>query len=237
VVEVLHADVNRTVIPELLDSDSGTPGEIAASLSDLRRINRWFGGVTAAESMVVRVAQQVGGNTLSLLEVAAGAGDAPRTVCRRLQKRGIQLELTLLDRAVSHLNHRRQNRTRVVAGDALALPLASSSFDLVSCCLFAHHLTPPQLAQFVNEGLRVCRQAVLINDLVRSPLHLALVYAGYPLYRSRITRHDAPASVRQSYTPEEMKQMLRQTTAARVEIHRHYLFRMGVIAWKACPRA
>ena len=73
---------------------------------------------------------------------------------------------------------------------------------------------------------------MLINDLVRHPLHMSLVYAGLPLYRSRLTRHDAPASVRQAYTPEEMQTLLAQTSAARVEIHRHYLFRMGVIAWK-----
>ena len=33
--------------------------------------------------------------------------------------------------------------------------------------------------QFVDEALRVCRVAVLINDLVRHPLHLSLVYAGH----------------------------------------------------------
>jgi hypothetical protein len=86
--------------------------------------------------------------------------------------------------------------------------------------------------RFVDEALRVCRVAVLINDLVRHSLHLSLVYAGMPLYRSRITRHDAPASVRQAYTREEIETLLAQSSAARVEIHRHYLFRMGVIAWK-----
>ena len=64
------------------------------------------------------------------------------------------------------------------------------------------------------------------------PLHLALVYAGFPLYRSRLTRHDAPASVRQAYTPDEMRAVLGRTLVAGVELHRHYLFRMGVIAWK-----
>jgi len=87
--------------------------------------------------------------------------------------------------------------------------------------------------KFVDEGLRVCRVAVLINDLVRKWLHLSLVYAGLPLYRSRLTRHDAPASVRQAYTAEEMKAVLGQTQASRVEIRNHYLFRMGAIAWKA----
>jgi len=47
-----------------------------------------------------------------------------------------------------------------------------------------------------------------------------------------LTRHDAPASVRAAYTPEEMRGLIAQTAAARVEILRHYLFRMGVIVWK-----
>ncbi len=95
-----------------------------------------------------------------------------------------------------------------------------------------HHLAPDQVVAFVNESLRVCRVAVSINDLIRHSLHMALVYIGLPLYRSRITRNDAPASVRQAYTVEEMQALLEQTNAARIEISRHYLFRMGVIAWK-----
>jgi hypothetical protein len=67
---------------------------------------------------------------------------------------------------------------------------------------------------------------------VRHPLHLALAYAGSPLYQSRLTRHDAPASVHQAYTSAEMRSLIAQTTVARVDLARHYLFRMGVIAWK-----
>jgi ubiquinone/menaquinone biosynthesis C-methylase UbiE len=140
----------------------------------------------------------------------------------------LHLEVTVLDRLPSHLS----NGNSAVAGDALALPFRDASFDLLSCNLFAHHLSPPELVQFVDEALRVSRIAVLMNDLVRHPLHMSLVYAGMPLYRSRLTRHDAPASVRQAYTPEEMQTLLAQSNAARVEIHRHYLFRMGVVVWK-----
>ena len=50
-------------------------------------------------------------------------------------------------------------------------PSADYSFDLVSCSLFAHHLEPTDLARFAIEALRVSRCAVLINDLVRHPLH------------------------------------------------------------------
>jgi ubiquinone/menaquinone biosynthesis C-methylase UbiE len=158
----------------------------------------------------------------------------PEAAKQILASQGLPLDITLLDRASSHLNHgTNTNGRRAVVGNALALPFADGSFDLVSCGLFAHHLSPAEVVQFMKEGLRVCRTAVLINDLVRSPLHLALVYAAVPLYRSRLTRHDAPASVRAAYTPDEMRELARQTSAARVEILRHYLFRMGVILWKS----
>ena len=221
--------MKRVATTELLDTDSGTPSEVEASLGDLRRINRWFGGVATTEEMVGRVARETKQSSLSLLEVAGGSGYVPETARQRLEQRGVHLQVTVLDRVLSHL----RNDHSAVAGDALNLPFRDASFDLLSCNLFAHHLSPQELVQFIDEALRVCRMAVLINDLVRHPLHMSLVYAGMPLYRSRLTRHDAPASVRQAYTPEEMKTLLARSKAARVEIHRHYLFRMGVIVWKS----
>jgi len=219
--------MQRVMIPEWLDTDAGKPPEISASLRDLGRINRWFGGVGTTLGMLREVGQRTGASSLSVLEVAAGFGQVPETCRGILAREGVRLEITLLDRAASHLNHADQ----AVAADALALPFPDSSFDVVSCNLFAHHLAPKELRTFVDEALRVSRTAVLINDLIRSPLHLILVYAGLPLF-SRMTRHDAPASIRQAYTPEEMRSLLAQTRAASVEIRQRYLYRMAVIIWK-----
>jgi ubiquinone/menaquinone biosynthesis C-methylase UbiE len=220
--------MKRVVIPELLDSDSGTPAEVADSLLDLQGINRCFGGVATTQAMIELVAGNIAARSLSLLEVAAGSGYVPAEVQRRVRSQGLQVSVTLLDRTRSHLG----NGNQAVVGDALKLPFRDASFDLLSCTLFAHHLEPYEVTQFAREALRVCRVAVLINDLVRHPLHLALVRAATPIWRSRITRHDGPASVRRAYTPDELRELLAQSGAGRVEIYRHYLFRMGVIVWK-----
>ena len=220
--------MKRVPTTELLDHDAGTPAEIAVSLADLCRVNRWFGGVASSAALIERVVRRLRASDLSLLEIAAGSGDVPNLVAARLRRRGINVSVLLLDRALSHLN----GSNHSVVADALALPFSDESFDLVSSCLFAHHLSPEQLTNFVNEGLRVCRKAFLINDLIRSSLHLIAVYAGYPLYRSRLTRHDAPASVRQAYTVEEMRNMISRIPGTRVDIQRHYFYRMGVIVWK-----
>lgn len=225
--------MQRVDAPEILDSDACSPAEIAAVLKVIGSINRRFGGIATTQRMVERAARVTGGKRFSLLEVASGLGDVPEIVRKNVARAGITLDLTLLDIAASHLplgNH-------AVVANALHLPFADSAFDLVSCNLFAHHLNPEQLRQFMREGLRVCRQAVLINDLVRHPLHLALVYASYPLMRNRVAWLDGLTSVRRAYVPEEMRGMLGegfspQVSAAQVEIFRHYLFRMGVMVWK-----
>jgi len=137
--------------------------------------------------------------------------------------------VTLLDRARSHL----LPGNRAVVADALALPFPDGAFDLVSCSLFAHHLQPDDLGRFAREALRVSRCAVLINDLIRHPLHLALVYAGFPLMRSYVSRADGVVSVRRAYVPEEMRAIISSNSSSpRMEIRRRYLFRMGVIVWK-----
>jgi hypothetical protein len=45
---------------------------------------------------------------------------------------------------------------------------------------------------------------------------------------------DGLASVRRAYVPDEVRQILSSgaDSATRVEISRHFLFRMGVIVWK-----
>lgn len=220
--------MKRVVVPELLDSDQGTREEVEGSLGDLRMFNRRFGGIHTTSEVLRRIAGDRGLKKIAWLDVAGSTGDVASLTGRSLYAYGIGAETVVLDRSSSHMNGSHMS----VCGDAMMLPFADNSFDAVGCSLFAHHLEPNEIGQFAREGLRVARHAFFIHDLIRHPLHLALAYAGFPLYRSRITRHDAPASVRRAYTVEEMREMLQSSGAANLEIETYFLFRMGVIAWK-----
>jgi len=226
--------MQRVSRPEILDSGECPESEVRTSLRDLCRINRWFGGVSTTRSLFERVCVETGKTRLSVLEVAAGFGEVPERAAEQLKHKGIQIEITMLDRLRSHLlpgNHS-------VVADALALPFPDCSYDVVSCSLFTHHLEPADLQCFVAESLRVSRCALVINDLVRHPAHLALVYAGFLLMRSHVSRVDGVASVRRAYEPEEMRELIStENSAASIEISRHYLFRMGVIVWKRTAQA
>jgi ubiquinone/menaquinone biosynthesis C-methylase UbiE len=229
--------MQRVDAPEILDSDACPPAEVQAVLKVLAGINRRFGGVSTTQRMVERVARVAKASRLSLLEVAAGTGELPEIVRQNLARQKTSLDITLLDRAHSHLTSTNGGaKNRSVVGDALSLPFPDNTFDLVGCNLFAHHLQPAELAAFVKEGIRVSRTALLINDLVRHPLHLALVYVSLPLMRNRIAWLDGLTSVRRAYIAHEIRSMiasaLPSATQEQVEISRHYFFRMGVIVWK-----
>ena len=233
--------MQRVDAPEILDSDACSPREAQAVLTVLGRVNRWFGGVATTQKMVNRVAQAAGVNRLSLLEVAAGSGEVPVIVHHNLARRGIELDVTLLDMAHCHLpgaaaavGNDAKHNPRIV-GDALRLPFKDGAFDMVSCSLFVHHLRPQEVQQFAQEALRVCRRAVLINDLVRHPLHFAAACAGFPIMLNRVAWLDGLTSVRRAYVPKEIERMLASDvfeTPVRLEISRHFLYRMAVIAWK-----
>lgn len=220
--------MQRVSKPEILDSNHCPPGEAQVSLRDLDRINRWFGGVATTRTLIERVCAETGVRDLSLLEVAAGSGETPRLAARQLARQGIKIQVSLTDRVPAHL----PRGDHAIAADALQLPFRDNAFDLVSCNLFTHHLEPPELERFTQEALRVSRRALLINDLIRSPIHLALVYAGFALMKSHVSRHDGVASVRRAYLPEEIATMLADGGSRKIEISRHYLFRTGVIVWK-----
>ena len=221
--------MKRVVVQELLDTDAGTPREVAQSITDLRMFNRAFGGVRTVSSTLRRIAERRKLKELSWMDVAGSEGFVALETRSALARSGITVRPVILDRARTHMD----GRLPAVCGDALALPFAGDSFDVVGCSLFVHHLEPDELSRFAVEALRVARHAFLIHDLVRHPMHLALSYLGFPLYRSRITRHDAPASVRRAYTVEEIRKILEPVAgSAGLEIRRFYLFRMGVIVWK-----
>ncbi len=219
--------MKRTVESELLDADCGTSAEIAGALADLRRVNRWFGGVTTSERLLERVVNESTLRRFELLDVGSGSGDVPLALVRRFERRGVRLSPTLLDQQGTHLP---QLATAVI-GDALDLPFPPESYDLVTCSLLVHHFEPPMLDRFVHEALRVARIALIINDLRRSRLHLALATAARPLFRSRMAWRYGIVSIRRAYTQQELRGLL-AGTGCRVEVSRHYLQRMGAIVWK-----
>lgn len=221
--------MKRTVTPELLDTDAGSERELRDSLDDLARINHYLGGEAAIARMLLQVAQRARADALSVLDVGGGDGRLMRAVAQRLREQHIEVIYTVLDRSATHLAASDGHR---VVGDALELPFAAKSFDVVCCNLFLHHLRPVEISLFVAGSLRIARRVFIASDLRRSRTHLLAAKLGSIIYKSGITRHDSAASVRRAYTIPEMDDILHATEAASAVVTPAFFFRMNVIAWR-----
>ena len=228
-----HGDMERIVEEEWLDDDRGTPAEIAAALHAISLANRRFGGMRLHARLLQQALMRVPRERRPhILEVASGRADVLQAAL--LQLRAVP-DVTLLDRSAAHLPDPHSwpstlPAPHTVAGDALALPFPDASVDIVSCCLFLHHLEPPQITRYLAEAQRVARVAVVINDLERSALHYRLAQLNRIIDRSRISRHDGPVSVRRAYTYNELARMLANTGSSFL-LERAYLYRLGAILW------
>jgi ubiquinone/menaquinone biosynthesis C-methylase UbiE len=227
--------MERIVDDEWLDTGSGTPQERDLALRSVSRINRRFGGVRLHARMLRRALARVpSGRQPHILEVGSGHAEV---LARALLRLGIAPQVALLDRMAVHLPDPSTWPPNLpppahFVGDALDLPFPDAGVDIVSCCLLAHHLEPPQILRFLSEALRVARIAVLINDLERGAVHYRLAQLNRLIDPSPISRHDGPVSVRRAYTFHELHTMLTHT-GHRFSRERAYLFRLGAVVWSA----
>lgn len=208
--------------PELLDDENAPRQDVERSLRDLRRFNRWLGGIAAYRRLVERFA-----NIDSILDLGAGTADLLDSVP------GGVLRIAL-DFKIEHLLYdRRESRACRVVANATMLPFRSASVDLVTSSHFFHHFTREQNAAILRDSLRVARRGVAVTDTQRHylPLLFLLVLAALHLV-GRITRNDAPGSIRRGYTLAEARQIAGASGASGIDMQRFFPFRFGMILRK-----
>jgi SAM-dependent methyltransferase len=187
---------------ELLDA--GLPfGEAEKSLADIEWVHQRLGGRRLLRRALVPVVRSLAVETPSLLDLGCGSGHVARDLERELARRRCPSRVSGLDLQAAHA--RLAPRGRTLVGDAVRLPFADSSFDVVFSTLFLHHFSPGELRPLLAESARVARRAVLAFDLARHRASLAIVSLLGPLvFRTPVSVADGRASVRQAFTPDEI---------------------------------
>jgi ubiquinone/menaquinone biosynthesis C-methylase UbiE len=211
----------RLDTPELLDEHDGPRADVERSLRDLRRINRWLGGIAIYRRLIRHFAP-----FRSILDLGAGTADLLESVDAPMR--------VALDFKIEHLLYRHDGRRihRVVA-DVMSLPLRSGVVDVVTSSHFFHHFTPQENETILRESLRVASKGVAVNDTRRHrvPLLFVQLLAGLRLV-GRITRYDAPASVRRGYTSAEARDIASRAGASRARVIHAFPYRFGILLWK-----
>jgi ubiquinone/menaquinone biosynthesis C-methylase UbiE len=221
---------------ELLDAGEGTDDDVADSLIDLRRINRYFGGRKVIVQAIEACLKRTGAERISLLDVGTGSADLPMAVAESCRNLEIQTFVAAVDLSERNL---RIARTRLGVGpeihfvraNSLSLPFMARSFDLVTASLFLHHFRDDDVVTLLADFARIAKQAVIINDLIRDlvPYYFSRI-AGPFLAKSFLTRNDGPVSVLRGFTVSEMNQLANRAGLRKRELKRVFPYRLSLVA-------
>jgi 2-polyprenyl-3-methyl-5-hydroxy-6-metoxy-1,4-benzoquinol methylase len=211
---------------EILDSPDVDPQLVTRSLADVARANALFGGVSSALEELMTVLEDSPPIT-TLLDVGTGLGDIPCRAREMARRNGVALTTIGLDSAPELAAASRASVDFSVCADALRLPFADESIDVVMCSQVLHHFTGGDASILLREMNRVARVRVIVSDLRRSWIAAAgLWLASFPLRFHAVSRHDGVVSVLRGFTPEELVDTVHQAIARRPVVHRRRGFRV-----------
>jgi ubiquinone/menaquinone biosynthesis C-methylase UbiE len=217
--------MRRAIARELMDEPVDDVGELEANLRDIAFANAHLGGTAP----VLRALRRLGAR--SVLDVGTGLADIPLAIAGDAARRGVQVRLTCLDHSEQMLalaQRRCGDRPNLtfVRAEGTTLPFAAASFDVVLCTLALHHFDRAPALALLRELRRVARLTPLVCDLRRSPLGFAAAWLWSRTSRNRLTRHDAPLSVRRAYTPREALALAHEAGWQAPVVRREPFFRM-----------
>lgn len=198
---------SRRSDPELMDEPGLPEEEVAEAYRTLQRVNRQLGNLRSLRHELRRFLNEEGpvAQGVSVLDVGSGSGDLPRALRDEFARRQLDSTIVSLDRDPLATRLARRGGLDVVRGNALLLPLAAASIDLVTAIKFAHHFQGEALVRLISEMARVASRRVVILDIRRH----WLAYWGFIAWsrvwtRNRLVRYDGPLSVLRGFTAEEL---------------------------------
>lgn len=211
---------------EILDSPDLDPDLVKRSLADVVCANALFGGTRSALDEIEETIASLP-RCATLLDVGTGLGDIPARARSLARENSVDLTTIGLDSALELVRASRQRVSFAVHADALHLPFADRSVDIVMCSQVLHHFADADAATLLREMDRVARVRVIVSDLRRSWIAAAgLWLVSFPLRFHAVSRHDGVVSVLRGFTPGELSDTVTDAIARKPVVHRRRGFRI-----------
>jgi ubiquinone/menaquinone biosynthesis C-methylase UbiE len=220
-----------------MDAPVDDASELAENFRDIQRVNGLLGGTSIIlRHLPALIGPQPAQEPVTILDLATGSADIPVAIVRWARARDLVVSIIASDFSEQILELARVQsepfpEITLAQFDAREVPLPDHHVDIVLCSLSLHHFDPDDAVRVLSEMRRLGRRGFILNDLRRDRLGYAAAWAASRVTtRNRLTRNDAPLSVRRAYTIAELGHLLRQAEVNAARITTHPWFRMAAVA-------
>lgn len=201
-----------TQLKELMDDPLCDKVKLQRTYRQFRWINRM---VASWDRIFTKeVLRSVGPpGTLTMLDVGCGLMDNAAYLNELAGRYGYRLQVTGIDpsNVVAEMMENRRLPEGFTYRQCYLQEIRKNgeSFDLVISNHLLHHLSEPELSEFLNDLQRVTSGIALMNDLRRNVISWAgFGLATLPVRWYSFLSIDGMRSIRRSYRPDEIRQLL-----------------------------
>ena len=223
-------------ILEMMDEPNADAMLLRDELKNLRRINRYFGGLSAIRESVFSLVQEVPETRpVHILDLGTGSADLPIHLMECAARAHREFHITAVENNPVVLQVAREGARRfpgitVEQGNILSLDYPPQSFDIVLCSLTLHHFSDQQIIHIIASMNILSRVGIIINDLNRSWLAAwsARLYSILTT-TNPMTIYDGYLSVLRGFTPAELKTLAQAAGVQKFELRTRPFFRILLV--------
>lgn len=224
----------RSDLPEVMNDDTTPPEVFARCLSELAAVNRLTLTHRPTLKFLARATRDwPPGAAVSVLDVAYGDGDLLRAIHRWATSAGLAPVLAGVD-----LDPRSAGIAAAATPPGMDIDWRTGDVfdhapdpqpDFIVSSQFTHHLTDPQVVDFIRWMERTARRGWFIADVQRH----VIPYYGFRVLAwimrwHRIIRVDGTISVARSFRMSEWRALLAEAGVTRATVRWHLPFRVCV---------
>jgi ubiquinone/menaquinone biosynthesis C-methylase UbiE len=171
------------------------------------------------------------GESAVLLDVGTGLGDIAARARAVAADAGIPLRTVGVDASEPLARNASCPALPTARADALALPFADDSVDIVLCSQLLHHFENDRAIELLRELDRVAKHRVIVSDLRRSWFAASGIWlVSFPLRFHPVSRHDGVVSVLRGFTRGELERMVERAVHTQARVRQRPTFRLTA-AW------
>lgn len=199
-------------LQELMDSPDCDHSALMKTYRGFHLVNTVVAGWQLTYRRWLRPLMRPDGVT-TVLDIGCGGGDLVRAMARRARRDGFPVQITGADpdeRARDFaLRQDNPQNVRFLQAESSELVAAGEQYDLVISNHLLHHLGDTALQGVLADSEQLAARRAVHSDIHRSALAYGLFSVGtLPVYPGSFIRPDGLTSIRRSWTPAELEQVL-----------------------------